>query len=494
MKVFFRNVLPLLTIAVSSVLFLSGCDAFKNEDTSGTITLKGQVLNSETNNPVAGAVVRVSPYDKVYEADEDGLFSEELKIDSTTTLVVEASQTGFTSRSFEVLAIAGRTVEVPVFRLVQFGDEIQVSGFAANILLQDQSLESIGVIESGSQEVAEISFLVADSTGRPVVLDKSTSVRFTFGSAPGGGEYLYPTEAKTDNNGIATVNLSSGTKAGVVQIVAEITSNGTIIRSRPVVVSIHGGLPDQAHFSIGPDRFNFPGLLTFGLTNSISVIVGDKFSNPVRVGTSVYFSTSHGVVLGSIQTNASGQGAVDLISANPLPVDGIALITAESADENELPVIGTTPVVFSGAPFVSVSPSVAALDQTYELTVRDQNGNPLAPGTKISVKVEGESVKAVGNTDVTLDDTIFSGGELFEHVVRGYGITQFTFRAVSDVEVGSTTIPSVEAITILVSGPNGSLEIVLTPAGAPNSPTDGVTLRMSDGNTIEAFLEPVFEE
>ena len=139
MKVFFRNVLPLLTIAVSSVLFLSGCDAFKNEDTSGTITLQGQVLNSETNNPVAGAVIRVSPYDKVYEADEDGLFIEELKIDSTTTLVVEASQTGFTSRSFEVLAIAGRTVEVPVFRLVQFGDEIQVSGFAANILLQRTS-------------------------------------------------------------------------------------------------------------------------------------------------------------------------------------------------------------------------------------------------------------------------------------------------------------------------------------------------------------------
>jgi hypothetical protein len=494
MKSFFRNVLPFFTITVTAALLSTGCDVFKNEDTSGTISLQGQVLNEETNNPVEGAVIRVSPYEQFYETDQNGFFVQELKIDSTTTLTVEASRTGYISRSYEVLAIAGRTVDVPVFRLVQFAEEVQESGFAANILLQEQSSESIGVIESGSQEVAEISFLVADSSGRPVVLDKSTSVRFSFGSAPGGGEYLFPTEATTDNNGIAVVHLSSGTKAGVVQVVAELTSNGTIVRSRPVVVAIHGGLPDQEHFSIGPGQFNFPGLLTYGLKNPISVIVGDKFSNPVRIGTSVYFSSTHGVVLGSIQTDDSGQGEVDLISANPLPVDGIALVTATSADENELPVVGSTPVVFSGAPFVSVSPSVALLDQTYELTVRDQNGNPLAPGTQISVKVEGESVKAVGNTAVTLDDTVFSGGVLFEHVVRGYGITQFTFRAVSDIAIGSTTLPSVEAITVLISGPNGSIEIVLTPASAPNSPTEGITLRMSDGNTIEAFLEPVFEE
>jgi len=494
MKAIFRNVLPPFALAVIATLSLSGCDAFKNEDTSGKITLQGQVLNEETNNPVAGAIIRVSPYDKVYETDDNGFFTHELEIDSTTTLIVEASHTGYTSRSYEVLAIAGRTVDVPVFRLFQFADEIQESGFAANILLQAQSTENIGVIESGSQEVAEISFLIADSIGRPVVLDKSTSVRFAFGLSPGGGEYLFPTEATTDNNGIATVHLSSGTKAGVVQIVAELTSNGTIIRSRPIVVSIHGGLPDDAHFSIGPARFNFPGLLTFGLTNSISVIVGDKFSNPVRIGTSIYFSSSHGVIQGSTLTDNSGQGAVDLISANPLPADGIALITAETANEDELPVTGSTPVVFSGAPFVSVTPSVAILDQTYELTVRDHNGNPLAAGTSISVLVEGESVKAVGNTAVKLDDTVFSGGVLFEHVVRGYGITQFTFRAVTNVEVGSIVVPSVEAITILVSGPNGSIEIVLTPASAPNSPTEGITLRMTDGNTVEAFLEPIFQQ
>lgn len=490
-----RNALSLLTITMSATLLFAGCDAFKNEDTSGTIELRGQVVNIETNNPVPNAFIRVDPLDKIFEADENGLFNQSLKIDSTTTLIVEASKDGFFSSSIEILAIAGRTIDAPVFRLRQFADEIQVSGMPANILLQGQSVESIGVIESGSQEVVEISFLISDSLGIPVVLDNSTLVRFTFGVSPGGGEYLYPTESRTDNNGIAVVHLSSGTKAGVVQVVAEVTSGGSIIRSRPVVISIHGGLPDQDHFSVGPDKFNFPGLLTFGLRNPISVIVGDKFSNPVRIGTSVYFKTSHGIIPGSILTNETGQGTVDLISANPLPADGIALVTVGSADENELDVTGSTPIVFSGSPWVTVTPGFAALNQTYELTVRDQNGNPLAEGTNISVVVEGEAVKAVGNTLVTLDDTVFSGGILYENVVRGFGVTQFTFRAVDNLDPLSTLTPTVEAITILVSGPNGSLEIVLSPAGGvPASPTEGLTLRMGLDNTLEATFGPVFEQ
>lgn len=494
MNIISRNVHTLLTITLTAAFLFAGCDAFESDDSSGTIILQGQVLNAETNNPVPNAIIRVSPLGTIIESDEQGLYVESVKIDSTVTLVLEATKSGFTTVELDVLAIAGRTIDVPIFRLEQFAEEIRISGMPANILLQGQSVESIGVIESGSQEVAEIMFLVADSSGIPVVLDNSTLIRFTFGQAPGGGEFLFPLESRTDNNGIASVHLSSGTKAGIVQIVAEVTSNGRIIRSRPVAVAIHGGLPDQAHFTIGPERFNFPGLLAFGLTNPISVIVGDKFSNPVRVGTSVYFSSSHGVISGSILTSETGQGSVDLISANPLPADGIALITAGTADENELEVTGSTPIVFSGSPFVSVSPGIALLNQTYELTVRDQNGNPLAEGTNISVVVQGEAVKAVGNTFVTLDDTVFNGGVLFEHVVRGSGITQFTFRAVPDLAIGSTLTPKVEAITILVTGPNGSIEIVLGPSSMPSSPTDGVILRAGEGDTIDAFFETVVQE
>lgn len=447
------------------ILLSAGCDLAGEEDTGGIVTLTGQVLNDETNNPVPQAYVRLLPFDLLYESDEEGRFSFDVEIDSTMELRVSATKDGFSTASVDVLALAGRTVSVPTLRVRHTVEEEATSGQASNILLLEQSAQSIGVRESGSEEVAQISFQVADSLGRPVVLDNAADVRFSFGVHPGGGEFLHPQTARTDNNGKVTVNLSSGTKAGVVQIVAETSIGNRAIRSLPVSVSIHGGLPDQTHFSLGPERFNFPALRTFGIQNPISVIVGDQYGNPVKPGTAVYFTTTHGVIEGSVLTDGQGRGTVQLISANPLPDDGIGVVTATTADVNRQTVLSRTPVVFSGVPVVTVSPGVARLDQTYELTVMDPNGNPLAGGTSITARVEGTKVKAVGNTSVRLDDTAFIGGIGYENVLRGPGITTFTFRAVEDLNLDEDGVPTVETITILVSGPNGAIEIVLGAAG-----------------------------
>ncbi len=465
----------------------AGCDAFRpdEENTGGIATLSGQILHAETNNPVPNAFIKVMPHDLLIETDAEGRYSIDIEIDSTMNVEVEAFKDGFSQATTSVLALAGRVIDVPTLRLNQLIAEEPISGFASNILLLTQSTKSIGVKESGAQEVAKITFQVADSLGRPVILDSNTEVRFSLGAQPGGGEFIFPQSAPTDNNGQVTVNLSSGIRAGIVQIVAETTVGERTIKSLPVAVAINGGLPDQGHFSIGPSRFNFPGLVTFGLTNEISVIVGDKYSNPVVQGTAVSFSTSHGVIQGSVLTDPSGRGAATLISANPLPSDGIALITAVTADENKQQVIGQTPVVFSGVPVITVSPSVAQLDQTYSLTVMDPNGNPLAAGTLISVRAEGTKVKAVGNTSVTLDDTAFIGGTAYENVLRGPGITDFTFLAVEDLNLDESGIPTVESITIRVSGPNGSLEIVLTPGGAAMTRTEGATIETLAGGAVQ---------
>lgn len=476
----------LICTILAAGLFVTGCDAFSSEEeSSGTVQLVGQVLNSETNNPVEGAFVRVLPYDLLFETDESGVFDVSVEIDSTMDLKISATKNGYSSATTTVLALAGRTVNVPVFRLTeQGGGELQ-SGKAANILLLSQSSESIGVKESGSQEVASLVFQVADSLGRAVILSNAVEMSFSLGEQPNGGEFIYPERAKTDNNGQVTVNLSSGTRAGVVQIVAEALVDGRMIRSLPVSVAIHGGLPDQAHFTLGPKQFNFAGLRTFGLKNPISVIVGDKYGNPVKPGTAVYFTPSHGVIQGSVMTDSDGGGSVDLISANPLPPDGIAIITATTADEHKNTVIEQTPVVFSGVPIVRVNPSVAVLDETYTLTVHDENGNPLVGGTNISVAVEGTKVKAVGHTSVQLDDTAFLGGMGYENVVRGPGITEFTFRAVPDLKIEEEGSPFVESITISVSGPNGNVQVVLTPSGSPQLVTQDAEMKLLPDGGVE---------
>ena len=73
--------------------------------------------------------------------------------------------------------------------------------------------------------------------------------------------------------------------------------------------------------------------------------------------------------------------------------------------------------------------------------VGDQNGNPLANGTTVTVKVEGESVDAQGDLDFSLPDT------------QSPGWTQFKF-VVYDIEDSLCFYPGIDKIE--ASGPNGS--------------------------------------
>jgi hypothetical protein len=508
-----RRYPPLLLLLVLLLgLFSLHCDTTDSE--SGTVTLSGQVLDAATSQPIPGAFVRVLANDAfddnpdedlLIETDDEGRFSVSIRLDMTADLVLVASDDAYDQGRRTILAIAGRDIEVPTFRLRRIVEEEIETGTPSNILLLEVSNETIGVIESGSDEVSRVTFQVADSAGHPVTLDDQAQVRFSLGQQPGGGEFIAPTQAPTDNSGQVMVNLSSGTRAGVVQIIAEADvteADGSTrtIRSKPVAVTIHGGLPDQNHFTVGPQQFNFPGLIAFGIKNPISVIVGDKWSNPVRPGTSVHFETTHGVVEGSTQTDQEGGGTVNLISGNPFPPTGIAIVEAETAgfvdpesptDEGQERVSSFFPVLFSGLISIGVEPPTAILGQTYTLTVTDYLGNPLAPGTVIRVTAEGTKVKAVGNTNVELDDTGFEvldalGLPSSYRAITGVGITEFTFRAVEDLRIDESGVPTLEAITVLVAGPNGRLEVVLTAGGASSRTVGAEVERVGDQLRIRA--------
>ncbi|HET6566731.1 MAG TPA: Ig-like domain-containing protein [Rhodothermales bacterium] len=471
--------LPLATLMLMSLV--AGCDAVGTDDgeTSGGVQLSGQVLNSTTNNPVPDAVVRIAPYDLIFEVDDEGKFSASIDVDSTMDLQVTATSSGFSNAGVTVLAMAGRTVTVPTLRLTPTTDAPPESGQASNILLLNPPQQSIGVKESGSQEVADLTFQVTDSVGRPVILDHAVDVSFSLGVSPRGGEFLSPSSARTDNNGEVSVHLSSGTKAGVVQVVAQATVGGRTIRSIPVSVTIHGGLPDANHFTLAPAAFNFPGLTTYGVTDAMSIIVGDRFGNPVKPGTAVYFTTSHGVIGGSTLTDEAGGGGVTLTSANPLPPDGVATVTAKTADADQDSIITRIPVLFTGRPVVDFLDNFPAgpyarMDTVYRVSITDPLGNPLIGGTTITVEAEGTAVKAVGNVEAKLDDTAFRPGSYDDgkydsnDVVKGQGITEFSFW-VSREQENEEDIPELKGITLTVSGANGTLQIALSPVGVAGS-------------------------
>lgn len=465
---------------------------FSSSEPGSYATLEGQVVN-RNGDPVADARVHVpadelvTVEDATARTDAEGAYALPVIIDSNTELTVTATKDGYEA-STTVTVFAGDTRQVPTL-VLPFPDETTPEpGVPTNIQLVSVTPSVIGIVGSGAPEVARITFQLTDSTGTPVTLGSGAAVRFRLGQSP-SGVFVAPQEMETNSEGKVTANLSSGTQAGTVQVVAEATVGGETIFSHPVTVVIHGGMPDLEHFSIGPAQFNFPGLRRYGVSDEISVIVGDRYSNPVKEGTAVYFETTHGVIEGSAFTDEMGHGAVTLTSANPLPSDGIAVITASTANDNEERIARQTPVVFSGVPNVVVSPTTASLYETYSVSLTDENGNPLAPGTTVSVQADGTKVKATGNVNVTLDDTAFRDGNGdgdaldYEDVIRGPGVTEFTFRAVDDLEPDEAGSPTLETISILVSGPNGSLEIVLTPDG-PQATSTAVMQRQSDGTVL----------
>lgn len=508
--------------AVSFAVLLSavGCDLAGGG--ANEVTISGRVVDAASKNPIPEAVVTFQfgtdgggQEELTAVTDSVGRFSKTIDVDGSLEVTIIASKGGVQAQQVERVSPDLGTVSGVVFELDTGGGEEREPGRPTDILLQEQSTSEIRVQESGGTSIARLTFQVVDSTGAAIDVDRAVDVNFRFGKQPGDAK-LTPETVTTNGKGQATVNVSSGKTSGVAQIVATTERpDGTQIKSKPVSLTIHGGLPNKCHFSLGPEQFNFAGLEHFGVENEIRVFVGDKYGNPVVPGTSVYFSTNAGIIEGSAETDNQGRGSATLTSARPLPEGGVGTVRAETVgtddvntivDPNNCPdpaetgnentIFDTIPVVFSGRTEVRVKPDSAELGQTYQLTVWDvENENPLSPETTIKVEAEGTKVKAVGNTDVTLDDTavIDENEDGFgpEDVVKGEGITNFTFRVVEDQKLDEEGTPTVEAVTITITSSNGDLEIVLTPTSGSASKsskslttTQGATVRRTSSGAV----------
>lgn len=453
-----KKALLYFTTLILVIIVSSGCNQptdSEEQTQENMVALNGRVVNSESSAPIANAVVQILDYspEQTTISDAEGKFVFEFEVTETKEYEVAAFRESFVKDTITVLAVPGRTVADLQLALDPTGATVVNSGSAASIILESVSPSTIGVQESGSPEVAEVTFEVQDSLGIPVDIDHGVSVRFVIGSSPGGGAFLNPIVITTDNNGKAQTNLFSGDSAGVVQVLAIIDQNGQTIRSKPVTVAIHGGLPDSLHFSLAPELLNIPGYNIFGVTDGITAFVGDKYGNPVRVETPVYYTTTGGLIEGSAFTNGLGQAGVTLISSEPKPNHptlgpGFATITGRTADENQNTIEARTIVLFSGVPRISVSPSSVNVpnqgSQGFSYIISDQNGNPLAGGTSVTVIVESGDVKIAGNKSVSIPDT------------QSPFWTSFNFSLIDAKP--DTLLPSVVNVKISTSGPNGSFD------------------------------------
>lgn len=421
----------------------------------GSLTLTGQVIDKNTGNPIADAVIRFIGASDESQAvtDASGSYKATLTLTKSSELSLIAVKEGYYSDTTSVYAASGRDVEVPLFKLAALSSGgVVESGGAASVFVASQSGASIGVKESGSVETMNLVWEVRDSSGTPLDAAHAVTVNFRVGVAPGGGEFINPLSAKTNALGRVNMNITSGTKAGVLQIIAEIQAQGKTITSKPVNVTICGGLPDQAHFSLGAEKVNVAGINEPQIAqDQITVYIGDKYSNPVRPGTAVYFSSTGGIIEGSAITDNQGKAKVNLITALPDPAGGLATVTATTADENYKSVSASFNVLFSGPPLLSINPGTVNIPylgaQTFTYTLKDLNGNPLAEGTSVAVIVDGDKLKSSGDVSVSLPDT------------QDKTWTQFSFDVTS---LDSTNTVRPVTITIKTKGPNGESSLKIS--------------------------------
>jgi len=414
------NIRVLLLWGIVTILMLqSGCqnatEPVEQPGTGTLTTVNGTVLRDDNLTAVPNAIV----YDLGGLARDtsknDGSFALKFQLTAHLAGKVVASRVGFGNDTVDFAINPGVDTTI-VLRLKADSTSpitTTISGKAASIFLAGATNNNIGIRGTGSNETAQLTFEVRDSIGVPVSGSNKVNVNFAILGGPEGGEFVFPVSQVSDAlTGRVSTRVTSGTKAGVLQVFASAIVDGHVIKSSPVRITISGGLPIQDRFSISRTKANIAGLLYDNLRDQIQVIVGDKDGNPVQEGTAVYFTTTGGVIQASAPTDKDGIAGVDLISGNPRPIGGIAIITAKTVGDSGTVVSRTIPVVFSGAPRI-LAPSQPFVitdsgSYSFNFNVQDVNGNPLTEGTGITVSVDGAGAGELtveGDKSVTLPDT-----------------------------------------------------------------------------------------
>lgn len=477
-----------LLLAALVTFLVAGCEdqpVTQGQVESTVAKITGKIIDRDNSLPLAG--VAVSFTSTVIQGTgttmADGTFSIDLDLAdvdaSAVTGILSFRKDGYKDQERNFTATAGQTNRISLDAVSMERDTITtigggtLGGRAHTFAFISASAREISVYGVGGVESSIITFEVRDSLGFPITIDRRDTVTFQIlGTPVQGGAYVSPLSAITNAAGRVATTVNSGTVSGVLQFIARLRrdSDGRIIQSTPVIITVNAGLPSQVHFTVAPAQFNFAGYNWLGRENAISVQVGDKYSNPVKLGTAVYFNTTGGIVEASIFTDLTGHGTNILYSGNPLPRDprlsppslfgdgtGYAWVRAYTLGESGGQVTDSVLVLFSGVPTMTLSAYSFTIPRgrstTIAVNISDQNDNPLAPGTRIKTETifappEGTNwaATASGLPDDPFDD----------YLTRGPGRTDFTLR-IADGTPGGTPDYMPVVVKISVTGPNGSI-------------------------------------
>jgi hypothetical protein len=228
------------------------------------------------------------------------------------------------------------TAVVPSATLTKSVDIAVLPATAGSIKYSGVDTSNIALKFTGGPnrpEYATVKFQVYDMNGAPAV---GKLVNFVFSdsgtSTTTGGLQLNPSSATTAADGSATTAVSDGTIPTSVRVVATVAGSAPALTSVSSQLVVSSGVPDQRHFTVGPDIGNNECWSIVQLCATVSAYLADHFGNQVPDGTVVNFTTEGGLIQDSCQTK-NGTCSVPLYSSNPVPSNGRVTVLAYALGE-----------------------------------------------------------------------------------------------------------------------------------------------------------------
>ncbi len=292
------------------------------------------VVRDNDGNPVRNVKVTFETTVGGFRTQQPQFFITALTDDNgvaTATLTVPA---GTAEQNFNVLVYGGgfdRSTGASVAMMVDSSGSTPGAGQPQSIVLESASPNVIGVKGTGRPDQSIVAVSVRDQLNTALA---NVPVSFLVNAV--GGVQLNPTQAVTDDMGIARTSVVAGTLATAVQITAtvDVNDDGTFeVVNQFTPVNVVGGVPNADRFSLAAEFVNIAGRVTLGLEDPITAFLNDHFGNAVAPGTVVNFTTNGASVFAQVSTDQAGRATTTLLSEGGLPENGIVTILATTRGE-----------------------------------------------------------------------------------------------------------------------------------------------------------------
>jgi len=283
----------------------------------GSTSLTVTIVDASNNSLITGQNVRVNFSSDCLDLGQSSMDTRVITSTGTavstyTAISCLGSDTIRAELDDGTLASANIIIAQPELGSIQFVEStefsIALAGFGTNSML----------------ETTELSFILRDSSGQII---PGYEVGFSLSSSLGGISLSVPSTI-TDENGLASVTLSSGFIVTSVNVIAYVESDQSpSISTTSNSISIVGALPTQDGFQITTTVYNPRSWDFNGTRSEVMVRASDRNNMLSTNGSKVHFVTNAGNITGSCILN-SGLCSVEWTSQNPRPQNGIIKILA----------------------------------------------------------------------------------------------------------------------------------------------------------------------